>query len=106
MTNTNRKDLTCQPILELGLTTKEKIFSINVSIYAPYAEIGIHFYDGTTPIDDNKNWKEFKNGELLNEYNGNTLPGCSDFNKYRDEDKNKIFNNNSWELWEKSLLSF
>lgn len=61
MTNTNRKNWTCQPILELGLTTKENIFSINVSIYAPDAEIGIHFYDGTTLIDDNKNRKVFKN---------------------------------------------
>ena len=69
MTNTNRKNWTCLPILELELTTKEKIFSINVSIYAPDAEIGIYFYAGTTLIDDNKNWKEFKNEELQNEYN-------------------------------------
>lgn len=101
MTNTNRKDLTCQPILELGLTTKEKIFSINVSIYAPYAEIGIHFYDGTTLIDDNKNWKVFKKGKLKNEYKGdNIVQGTTEFNKYRDrylkfEEQNYMY------IWEK-----
>lgn len=78
----------------------------DISIFAPDDEIIINCNYGTSEIENGKNWKEFKNGELLNEYNGNTLPGCSDFNKYRDEDKNKIFNNNSWELWENHYFLF
>lgn len=32
-------------------------------------------------IDDGKNWKEFKIGKLLNEYDGNNnVPGTDEFN--------------------------
>lgn len=59
----------------------------NISVFAPDAEIGIYYYEGTTRIDDNKNWKQFQNGTLINEYKGdNVIPGTEGFDESRDRD--------------------
>ena len=53
----------------------------DISIFAPESEISIYCKTGTMRIDDGKNWKEFKNGKLLNEYDGNNnVPGTDEFN--------------------------
>lgn len=68
----------------------------DISIFAPESEIGIYCKSGTMKIDDGKNWKEFKNGKILNEYDGNNnVPGTDEFNS---------LNNLKWEdldLWNK-----
>lgn len=51
----------------------------NISIFAPSDAVVIH-PDGSVSIDNNGIWREYINGEIVNEYSGNTVPGTQEFN--------------------------
>ena len=50
----------------------------NVSIFAPTEPININ-PDGSVSIDNNGVWREYLNGEVINEYSGNIVPGTQEF---------------------------
>ena len=51
----------------------------NISIFAPSDNVNIHS-DGSVYIDNEGVWREFVNGEIVNEYPGNFMPGTVEFN--------------------------
>ena len=51
----------------------------NISIFAPSDNVNIHS-DGSVSIDNEGVWREFVNGEIVNEYPGNFMPGTVEFN--------------------------
>lgn len=72
----------------------------DISIFAPDADILMHIDEGYSIVDKGRNWKEFRNGEVVNEYRGDSLPGSVEFDRYNDLVKNnllyeKMFDNNS-----------
>ena len=51
----------------------------DISIFAPSESVCIHS-DGSVSIDNHGVWREYRNGEVVNEYSGNTVPGTQEFN--------------------------
>lgn len=51
----------------------------DISIFAPSESVCIH-PDGSVSIDNHGVWREYRNGEVVNEYSGNTVPGTQEFN--------------------------
>ena len=51
----------------------------DISIFAPTEPVNIN-PDGSVSIDNNGVWREYLNGEIVNEYSGNTVPGTQEFN--------------------------
>ena len=50
----------------------------NISIFAPSEPININ-PDGSVSIDNDGVWREYKNGNVVNEYSGDTVPGTQEF---------------------------
>ena len=50
----------------------------NISIFAPSEPININ-PDGSVSIDNDGIWREYKNGNVVNEYSGDTVPGTQEF---------------------------
>ncbi len=50
----------------------------DISIFASTEPININ-PDGSVSIDNNGVWREYLNGEIVNEYSGNTVPGTQEF---------------------------
>ena len=50
----------------------------DISIFAPSDILNIN-PDGTVSIDNGGVWRESKNGDIVNEYSGNTVPGTNEF---------------------------
>jgi len=57
----------------------------DISVFAPSDDIIIS-PDGTATVDNNGVWREFINGEVVNEYPGNVTPGTENFSKKENND--------------------
>ncbi len=51
----------------------------DISIFAPSNAVNIN-PDGSVSIDNDGVWREYVNGQVVNEYSGNTVPGTREFN--------------------------
>ena len=57
-----------------------------ISIFAPSEPVNIN-PDGSVSINNNGVWREYLNGEVVNEYSGNMLPGTQEFDSSAYWDK-------------------